>query len=89
MRTFHLILFIDLYNGVRLSAATVGFSTPVTGLAASRWFGTDEVGIQKMRSIFFERSKSSGVPTLPSAFWRGAGGEVFRSLPAVEAKVAN
>lgn len=38
------------------------------------WFGAASGGIQKMRSKFFGRSKSSGVPVTQPA---GCGGECF------------
>ncbi len=35
------------------------------------WLGTANGGIEKMRSIFFQRSKNSGVPVTQPAGWGG------------------
>jgi len=42
--------------------------------------GAAKGGIEKMRSIFFQRTKSSGVPAMQPAGWRGKSNELKKAV---------
>src|SRR5436190_24150896 len=44
------------------------------------WFGPDAIGIQKMRSVFFERAKNSTVPVMQPAGCGGKNHKLFKSI---------
>ena len=58
----------DCYKHLNGATARILNSNRVSRLLFS---GSDKVGIEKMRSIFFQRGKDSGVPVTQPAGWGG------------------